>query len=128
MIAVWTPPYFSSRWCMAEWESMLQRQVFLANHGIVQAQGLVLPIVFSDGKNFDPRAKNTQAINLSSLTYPYDAFRENGKYLDLDDRVRSIAEDIEARLDNSPDWHPDFPIANPDTVVLQDAPMKLPRL
>ncbi|MFK3968889.1 toll/interleukin-1 receptor domain-containing protein [Ensifer adhaerens] len=128
MVAVWTPPYFRSAWCMAEWESMLEREAFLAREGIPHPDGLVYPLVFSDGKNFDPRAKKTQSRDLSKLNYHHECFRDSLKYLDFDDAVRTIAEEIEDRIIAAPEWNPHFPIVDPAGVSTQSSTIKLPRI
>ena len=128
MVAIWTPPYFSSDWCMAEWESMLQREVFLAERGNPQPSGLVYPLVFSDGKNFDERAKKTQSRDLSKLNYHHDCFRDSSKYLEFDDEVRKIAEDIENRIIVAPEWNSLFPLADPAAVLKTKSKIKLPSI
>lgn len=127
MIAVWTPPYFRSEWCMAEWESMIAREERLRQRGGVPANGLVYPVVFSDGKNFHDRAKRTQAKDLSAFTYPYDCFRESREYMAFHDAVFAVAEEIEARLGEAPEWQPDFPLANIEAIAQTGPRVKLLR-
>ncbi|RWX19233.1 TIR domain-containing protein [Rhizobium leguminosarum] len=128
MVAVWTPPYFRSQWCMAEWVSMLKREDALKSAGKPQPNGLVYPVKFSDGHNFDERAKTTQSRDLTQFAYKYDSFRDSPRYLDFDDAVRAIAQEIELRLGEAPDWSPDFPFADPASVVENTSRIKLPRL
>ena len=114
MVAVWTPPYFRSDWCIAEWSSMLERQSRLAQAGHRLERGLVYPVVYSDGKHFHARAKETQyKWNLSAFTYPYPSFKESAAYLQFHDAVMLIAQEIEHHLGEVPDWQPDWPIVVP---------------
>lgn len=114
LIAVWTPPYFRSGWCMAEWETMLQRESYFKSQGKPLERGLVYPVVYSDGKHFDPRAKSTTyRRDLTSYTYPYSGFRESAAYLKFHDAVASIAEEIESHLELIPEWEPNWPVATP---------------
>ena len=127
LVAVWTPPYFRSEWCLAEWESMLAREAVLRRSGHNARRGLVYPVVYSDGDHFDPRAKDTQfRRDLSSFTYPYPCFRDSTRYLCFHDTMMSIAEEIERHLSETPDWQPDWPIVAPAPVSCP--PMALPRL
>ncbi|SCX26052.1 hypothetical protein DSM25558_3919 [Agrobacterium sp. DSM 25558] len=128
MVAIWTPPYFRSDWCMAEWESMLEREKYLYDSGVIQAKGLVYPVVFSDGKNFHPRAKDTMHKDLSHLNYRHDCFRDSPKYLEFDDAIRAIAEELEGHISAAPNWNSAFPIINPDDVGIMNTSIKLPRL
>ena len=114
LIAVWTPPYFRSQWCIAEWDSMLEREQVLTQDGRKLSRGLVYPVIYSDGKHFDPRAQNTQyRKDLSRYTYPYDCFRDSPAYLEFHDAMMSMSEEIEAHLGEIPEWQPDWPIATP---------------
>lgn len=114
LIAVWTPPYFRSQWCLAEWISMLEREQVLAQGGCKLDRGLIYPVIYSDGKHFDERAQNTQyRKDLSKYTYPYDCFRDSTAYLEFHDAMMSISQEIEAHLNDVPDWQPDWPVATP---------------
>jgi hypothetical protein len=57
LVGVWSPPYFRSAWCLAEWKTMLAREQIVAP---ARPAGLVYPVVFSDKDNFPPAAQNRQ--------------------------------------------------------------------
>ena len=117
MVAVWTPPYFRSRWCMAEWESMLEREKSLAEDGRNPERGLVYPVIFSDGKHFDDRARATQyGQNLSNFTYPYKCFRESTLYLEFHNKIKTIAQEVDNHLEQIPDWQPNWPVKIPEPI------------
>jgi len=112
LIAIWTPPYFRSEWCMAEWESMLAREAALA--GGRPSRGLVYPVVYSDGNHFAQRAKQTQyRRDLTAYTYPFASFRESAEYVGFHDAMMSIAAEIETHLETIPEWQADWPIVEP---------------
>ncbi|MBY5685010.1 TIR domain-containing protein [Rhizobium leguminosarum] len=128
MVAVWTPPYFRSHWCIAEWESMLAREQRFTVPGTVNQARLVYPVKYSDGRNFDERAKSTLVKDLSSFGYHLPNFREAIAYIDFYNAVRDIAEDIEMRLAAAPDWHPDFPLIDVEPIVQTGPRVRLPRI
>ena len=112
LIAVWTPPYFRSGWCMAEWESMLARETALADGR--PPRGLVYPVVYSDGNHFAQRAKQTQyRRDLTAFTYPFPSFRESAAYVGFHDAMMSVATEIETHLETIPEWQADWPIVEP---------------
>ena len=114
MVAVWTPPYFRSDWCLAEWFSMLERENWLAQNGSKPKRGLVYPVVYSDGKHFDPRAQATQyRRDLSAFTYPYPGFKDSAAYLQFHDAIMTMAQEIEDHLGEIPAWQPDWPVVAP---------------
>ena len=115
LVAVWTPPYFRSDWCVAEWSSMLERQKKLEQDGSTLNRGLVYPVVYSDGKHFHTRAKETQyRRDLSKYTCPYPCFKESVTYLEFHQTVMEIAQEIEKHLEEVPDWQPNWPIVPPE--------------
>jgi len=108
MIAVWSPKYFRSKWCLAEWETMLAREekLGLKSNG---SPGLVYPVVYSGGKSFPEIARRTQQrVDLSGYAYPYPQFRNTDKFLAFHDKVSEIADDLQQWLDNVPPWSPDW--------------------
>ncbi len=126
LVAVWSPPYFSdSRWCMAEWISMRQREKELGLASGLKP-GLVYPVVFSDGDRFPDEAKTTTWKNLSNFNTPYRQFRKTKKYVDFDKIMQEVAQELLIRIENSPDWEPDWPIMHPDPQ--QSGELPLPRI
>ena len=118
LVPVWTPPFFRSRWCMAEWESMLARETALGE--ALPPRGLVYPVVYSDGDHFAQRAKQTQhKRSLAAFTYPFPGFRDSVAYLPFHDEMMAMAAEIEAHLRTIPPWQSDWPIVEP---AVDDAP------
>ena len=126
LIAIWSPQYFSSAWCCAEWRSMRERELVLGlQTGIY---GLVYPVVFSDGKNFPPEAGQAQRIDFSDLNYPYLTFRDSDKYLNFVDRIKEVSEMLSKWVDGreAPRFDPHWPIVRPTPGSQPVAP--LPRI
>lgn len=126
LVAVWTPPYFRSDWCKAEWTSMLEREMVLEKQGLKPARGLVYPVVYSDGKHFDPRAKATQQRSLRDYTYPYPSFKDTVAYLAFHDAMKEVAFEIEEHLNAIPPWDPTWTVVLPPSVASK--PLGLARL
>lgn len=125
LLSIWSADYFRSKWCMAEWESFRERQKQLNLFTDDHTQGLVYPIRYSDGNYFHPEAQLVQCRkDFSKLNYPDEVFRSSPKYLEFDDLVRQMADDLVVRLDGIPAWRADFPIA--ELPVLNPATMKRP--
>lgn len=127
LVAIWTPLYFRSSWCVAEWESMLAREALLDGEGVTPPRGLVYPIKFSDGDHFDQRAKDTQyRRDLSEFTFPYSCFTHSTRYLDFHSIVNSVAEEIADHLQHTPPWRLNWPLVEPNPLATLIVP--LPRL
>jgi hypothetical protein len=115
LVAVWSPEYFRSAWCMAEWRSFRERELKLGLFNVDQPRGLIYPIRYSDGEHFHSEAQRTQCKkDFSSLNYPFLVFQKSEKFLDFDDLVRDMASEIAQRLNQIPTWRDDFPIVEPE--------------
>jgi len=114
MVAVWSPTYFRSKWCMAEWQTMSARE---QEFGIKLdgLPGLVYPVVYSDGDYFPEEAKRTQQKrDLQDYAYPYAQFKNSEKYLIFHDKVAEIAKDLEKWLRRIPDYSSDWQSVRPE--------------
>ncbi|MES5819376.1 toll/interleukin-1 receptor domain-containing protein [Streptomyces sp. RG80] len=126
LVAIWSPPYFRSDWCMAEWKSMLKRQAALREiNG--QSPTLIYPIRFADGDHFPQEAKDTQQCrDLSKYGYDREQFRDTPLYIEFQTEMRSVGEEIAKLLDSTPEWQADWPVDRPR--AMEEARSRLPRL
>ncbi len=125
LLAIWSANYFRSKWCMAEWESFRERQKQLGLFSDDLTQGLIYPVRHSDGDYFHPEAQVVQCQkDFSALNSPDEIFRHTPRWIEFDDLVKQMANDLVKRLNDIPDWRADFPIA--ELPVLEPATMKRP--
>lgn len=120
LVAVWSPPYFRSAWCLAEFESMLARERVLGLATDRQPQGLVYPVVFADGCHFPEVARNRQARNLKEWARPRPAFRETRDYDLFFAEMRGIAAELSRLLRQAPAWAPGWPVCRPGPIAPPD--------
>lgn len=127
LLAVWSPPYFTSAWCVAEWQSMRARERALGIPGPGRPRGLVYPVVYSDGESFPPEARAVQdRRDLSAFGFPYPQFSQTPAYLEFHATVRSIAAELAASLGDAPPWQAEWPIERPEPFERPTA--RIPRL
>jgi hypothetical protein len=129
LLAIWSPLYFDSDYCMAEWGTMAARERVLDVGGAHRpSTRLVFPIRYSDGESFPDAAKEIEQDEIfKDFRYPYPQFRDSQKYLPFHDAVVDLAQRITTRLPNVPPWDPDWPTAFPD-LPPDPGPSSLPRL
>lgn len=114
LLTVWSADYFRSDWCMAEWRSFRQREANLGFSTAANPKGLVYPVRYADGDYFHSDAKSTQIrFDFSELNYPEEEFRHTQKYLEFDNRVQQLANDLLPLILTAPAWQQDFPIVEP---------------
>lgn len=117
LVAVISPPYFRSPWCVAEWASMVEREKLFGMGTTDDPRLLIHPVVYADGKHFPPEAKRNYSRDFSQWNYPNSHFKETKPYLDFFDAVEALAEEIARRLDDVPSWRNDFPIRRPPAIT-----------
>jgi hypothetical protein len=128
MVAILSPPYFRSTWCMTEWGTMQRRQELLRLGTPINPRVLTHPVVFADGEHFPSEARRIQHIDLSEWGYdlPYETYSRCPGYLDFLRAVRSFAQVLAHCIDDVPEWQADWPIV--EAKPLPEARADLPRL
>jgi hypothetical protein len=125
LLAIWSPPYFRSRWCLAEWKTITAREQVLG--GGQESLALTYPIRYSDGKKFPDEACNVQQeMIFKDWNYPDPQFAQSELYLGFHSAVVTLAERIAERLDDVPPWDPDWPVVMPEPP--EPGPTDMPRL
>lgn len=126
LVAVWSPPYFRSEWCMSEWHSMRAREEKLGIANAAVTQGLVVPIVSADGQTFPLDARSTQWLDMSQWSFPCAEFRRTVEYVEFQRQMREFAAELAELIADAPDWSDDWPVRMPPA---SEAPsFRLPRL
>ena len=123
LISIWSPPYFLSDWCDAEWRSMRKREEQVGLTSEERPEGLVYPVAFSDGEYFPESAKNVQQFCLRDFYYPYPCFKDAPIYMSFCDKVRDIAIELGQMLESVPPWQEwDLEEADPMNEVVSGVP------
>ncbi|MEU5259712.1 TIR domain-containing protein [Amycolatopsis sp. NPDC021455] len=104
LISVWSPPYFTSPWCLAELGTMAAREHALG--GVTQ---LVYPLIYSDGETFPEEAKQRQGRPMHKVSNPFPSFEGSQRQADLHDETCAMAIELAKLLARVPPWQPDFP-------------------
>ena len=123
MVAVLTPPYFESRWCLAELRSMHAREKLLGLGGPDRPQGLIYPVLYSDSRNF-PAEEGLERSwwDFKELANPDLVFQESREWISFHRRVTEFAEDLVDLLGQVPQWRPDWPLIDPPDPPLLPPP------
>lgn len=126
MVTVWSPPYFESPWCDAEWRTMCAREQAVGLAGPCRPHGLIYPVVYSDGDYFPREAQERQARSVKPWSYPREGYRESRDYDNLFDAVRLMAREIRDQLKAVPPWESGWPVVRPPAA--RPAPAEFPVL
>src|ERR1700724_2694704 len=73
---------------------------------------------------FHPEAQLTQCRrDFSRLNYPDESFRTSAKYLEFDDQIQEMSQDLVRLIQGLPPWQRDFPVVEPQPME----PVNFPR-
>lgn len=115
MVCVWSPAYFRSRWCLAEWETMRAREATLKAAGVEVPQ-IIYPLRFRDGDHFHPQARDTQWRDMEPFTDHRPAYRNTEGYGRFMEQVKAMADDLASIVAAAPPWDAAWPVVRPDEV------------
>ncbi len=104
MVCLWSPLYFRSKWCVAEWQTFEAR-------GEQCNRELVVPARFHDGEHFPPSAKAVQRRDFSRFTSTSPKFWDSELALLFEqEELKDFAMEIAEIIKNAPDPDENFPV------------------
>lgn len=103
LVAIWSPEYFHSNWCLIEFHSFLDRQEML------NKKGLIIPASYHDGKHFPEVARAIQFLDFSEYASTIDAFWQSVDAVTFDKKLKDFSKNIAKKIDSAPPFHKDFP-------------------
>ena len=112
LMPIWTPPYFRSQWCMAEWKSFLAREETVKNEAGHKCR-LILPIAAQDGIHYPPEAQDTQQFDLRDYYATTKAFWRTPRADQLDQEIGRLAHKIAKAIQEAPEYREGWPITTP---------------
>jgi hypothetical protein len=95
-LALCSPEYFFSDWCLTELHS------FLGRGGKV-----VVPVSIYDGEAFPKEVRDIQSSDLSNFVIVGKGFIVTERYVDFQDKLRQLSKDVATRIFEAPafaDW------------------------
>jgi hypothetical protein len=125
LVPIYSPQYFRSPWCLAEWRTMAERELLLGLSSAERPQGLIYPILFSDSDNFPDFARLRSWRDLKKWNNPDPVFQQTIEWVSFLREVETIAMDLANLLPQVPDWQPDWPVYRPDPPL--PPPTRVPR-
>lgn len=108
LVPVFSPQYFRSRWCLAEWHSMAERELLLGQ------SGLIYPVLFSDSDNFPSFARERSWRDLKKWNTPDPVFQQTVQWIDFVREIEDVAIQLSRLISKAPPWEPNWPALRPD--------------
>lgn len=108
LVPVFSPQYFRSSWCLAEWHSMAARE------RLVGQRGLIYPVLFSDSENFPSFARERSWRDLKRWNKPDLVFQQTVRWIDFVEEIENVAIDLARLIGKAPPWEETWPIERPN--------------
>ena len=118
LVAIWSPSYFKSEWCMRECRVMYEREQQEGYRTIDNPSGLIQPVNVCDGKSFPGFAKNIQHFDCRDFAILGQGFEKTELYVTFQNKIRQWCGNVAESINNSPDWKASW--LNEDIISLPD--------
>ena len=103
MVAIVSPEYFRSAWCVSEWRAMQAREKLVGMATKQRTRGLIFPVLFCGDTSILPKeAASRQWADFTRLNFPDEVFRFHPSYLELDQAVQDVARDLVSMIKSAP--------------------------
>ncbi len=110
MVAILSPSYFGSEWCMKEFNAMYKRQRELREKKILAAEHAVIVPFVKQGplEAFPDFIDRIQLLDYSRFNKVGEAFRNSELYLEMQGKIETDAKTAATMIKHAPDWLPEF--------------------
>jgi hypothetical protein len=124
IVPVLSHPYFRSRWCLAELNTMIARAQVLGPNG-VPTERIIRPVRFY-GDGFPEPMGQMQYEDMQEWAVPQRVFETTAPYVDFVRAVQTFAGKVAGCLPQAPPWDANWPVRMPEPAPL--ATIEVPRL
>ncbi|HXU32279.1 MAG TPA: toll/interleukin-1 receptor domain-containing protein [Thermoanaerobaculia bacterium] len=114
LLAILSPPYFRSPWCLAEWHTMRERERLTGLRSASNPRGLIHAVSYADGEHFSDDARLTQWHEMNRWAIPVPVFRETREFVIFYQEMRKLAADLAKQIERAPDWQSEWPVIRPE--------------
>lgn len=109
LVAVISPSYFRSIWCLKECHIMLAREV-VEGFGISgNGSGLVIPVIARDGKHHPKYMRDIQSVDFKRFVKKGGAFTNSPRYIEFQDKMEEWTEQVAIAIEKAPPWKSTWP-------------------
>jgi hypothetical protein len=119
LVPILSPQYFTSRWCLTEWASFIQRQQIEDASGTV----LIIPMKFHDGELFPQEARDITTLDLTRHAGTTRAFWSTVRADELDQMIQRFARDVAQAVEHAPPFDSTWTVHHTEPDGPKDFPM-----
>ena len=126
LLTIWSPVYFQSEWCLAEFYSFLEREKQLGLRTDEKPYGLIYAVLFANAKDLPPEVEAIQYKDMSKWAISAPAFKETVYYVDFEMEMKKLCEELAGMIRQAPTWQEGWPVVTPSSTPSSN--FALPRL
>lgn len=104
LVAVWSPNYFQSQWCMKEYSVMRNRENRLGYRTTENPAGLILPLKVFDGQHFPQDALDVECLDCRDYLRIGEGYRYTPRYVEFQDSLLKWATSAARAIAHAPEW------------------------
>lgn len=104
LVAIWSPTYFHSEWCLRELKTMMNRERNFGLRTIEKPQGLIFPIRGRDGIHFPNYANDIQQRDFKRFLRIGEGFGRTERFVEFQDEMEIWTEEVAYGVDNAPPY------------------------
>ncbi|MFL6256557.1 MAG: TIR domain-containing protein [Pyrinomonadaceae bacterium] len=120
LLAICSPGYFRSGWCLSEWESFRLREEQL------KRDGLRIPLLHNDGKHYMTQhgVQWIQHVDFTKCAFFIGDPNKHPKGPEFEQKVYELADMVAEQVTKAPPFDPDWPLAEMPSVPTPNQPLQ----
>jgi TIR domain len=103
LIAIWSPSYFTSPWCLRECAAFEGR---IKRNEKKSGQSLIFPVAIHNGLHFPPFARAMSIFDLREFNYPL--LRKSEQFSRFERRMQTLVHELAPVITEGPPWRPQW--------------------
>jgi hypothetical protein len=115
LVALVSPMYFRSRWCLVEWESFKTR-------GQSENRDLVVPAILHGGTTVRTAVRDTMWADFEGYHILGSGFTKTAKYVSFQREIKKLAKRVGEIVASAPDWKDEFNVCDPPSESISPDP------
>lgn len=116
LLPILSGPYFSSKWCCAEWHTFRQRASLVR---LDAGKTLTLPVHWHDGDNYMPllEGQGPRPADFSDFQFLGPAWRTTAAFNEFESKMKKLVETVARMIMFAPPFDPAWPLVEPATII-----------
>jgi Trypsin-like peptidase domain/TIR domain len=111
LVPILTPSYFREPHCCAEWETFIQREQ-------LEGTSLLFPLIWHRGTTLADDVMS-RSLDFEKFAFAGDGMKKMELFIEFQAAVKQFAAQLATALRDMPDYKADWPVSNPNGVIVE---------